>query len=79
MFFAIGHIPASQIFDGLLEKNEQGYLVRKEHTMSNVDGVFIAGDIEDFRYRQAITAAGAGCKAAIDAARYLNVSTGGNW
>jgi len=51
MFFAIGHIPASQIFDGLLEKNEQGYLVRQENTMSNVEGVFIAGDIEDFRYR----------------------------
>lgn len=79
MFFAIGHIPASQIFDGLLEKDDHGYLLQKEHTMSNVEGVFIAGDIEDFRYRQAITAAGAGCKAAIDVARYLNSGSGGRW
>lgn len=71
LFFAIGHMPSSKVFAGQLDADDQGYLLRKEWTMSDKPGIFIAGDIEDWRYRQAITAAGAGCKAAIDAIRWL--------
>lgn len=71
VFVAIGHRPNTEIFQGILEVNEKGYLVRKNKTMSNVEGVFVAGDVYDYDYRQAITAAGSGCEAAIDAARWL--------
>ncbi|MFA4930815.1 MAG: thioredoxin-disulfide reductase [Patescibacteria group bacterium] len=71
LFFAIGHMPSTKIFDGQLETDEAGYLVVKNQTRSNKEGIFIAGDIEDKNYRQAITAAGSGCKAAIDAIRWL--------
>lgn len=74
MFLAIGHIPVVDYLDGQLEKDDQGYLVAKEHSMSSVPGVFVAGDVVDHRYRQAITAAGMGCMAAIDAQRWLEDS-----
>jgi thioredoxin reductase (NADPH) len=73
LFLAIGHIPATEVVKGKLTIDELGYLVAEEHSMSNIPGVFIAGDVHDHRYRQAITAAGEGCKAAIDAQRWLEL------
>lgn len=71
LFFAIGHQPSTMVFGDQLETDEAGYLIQKNKTQSNKEGVFIAGDIEDQDYRQAITAAGSGCKAALDAIRWL--------
>ena len=70
-FIAIGHKPITQFLGGQVETDEEGYLIHTEHTMTNVLGVFAAGDVVDTRYRQAITAAGQGCAAAIDAERWL--------
>jgi thioredoxin reductase (NADPH) len=71
LFIAIGHKPNTDAFRDWLETDEKGYLVAHDETRSRIDGVFIAGDVHDHRYRQAITAAGDGCKAAIDAERWL--------
>ncbi len=71
LFIAIGHTPNTGIFQGQLDLDEMGYIVSPDGTETNIDGVFVAGDVNDIRYKQAITAAGSGCKAAMDAERYL--------
>ena len=71
IFYAIGHIPNTQLFDGVLDMDENGYLKVHDGTRTNIDGVFAAGDVADHVYRQAITASGTGCMAAIDAERWL--------
>jgi thioredoxin reductase (NADPH) len=71
VFIAIGHKPNTEAFRDWLEVDAKGYLVVHDETGSRIDGVFIAGDVHDHRYRQAVTAAGDGCKAAIDAERWL--------
>jgi thioredoxin reductase (NADPH) len=75
-FVAIGHSPASKIFqEAGIEVDAKGYIIRKEFTQTNIAGVFVAGDVHDHRYRQAITAAGEGCKAALDVEKYLTEIT----
>ncbi len=74
LFVAIGHEPNTKLFKDQIELDDQGYIVLKNHTHTNIDGVFAAGDVHDHRYRQAITAAGFGCMAAIDVDKYLSES-----
>jgi len=71
LFIAIGYRPNTDVFRDWLEVDDKGYLVVRDETRSKIDGVFIAGDVHDHRYRQAVTAAGDGCRAAIDAERWL--------
>ena len=70
-FIAIGHKPITNFLEEQVETDESGYILAKTHTMTSVNGVFAAGDVVDTRYRQAITAAGMGCQAAIDAEKWL--------
>jgi thioredoxin reductase (NADPH) len=71
VFIAIGHVPNTQLFKGAIDQDEQGYIVPTAGASTNVPGVFVAGDCADRVYRQAVTAAGMGCAAAIEAERYL--------
>jgi thioredoxin reductase (NADPH) len=70
-FVAIGHIPNTKVFKGQLDLDSEGYIVSHGGARTNIEGVFHAGDVQDKVYRQAITAAGAGCMAAIEAERWL--------
>ncbi len=71
-FVAIGHLPATELFKGQLDIDERGYLITTDQVKTNVSGVFAAGDVVDFRYRQAITAAADGCRAALEAEKFIN-------
>jgi thioredoxin reductase (NADPH) len=71
IFVAIGHKPNTDLFKGSINMDDAGYIVPVEHTMTNIPGVFAAGDVTDHRYRQAVTAAGDGCRAAIDLEHWL--------
>ena len=74
VFIAIGHKPNTDIFKGQVEIDDKGYIKKYEETKTSIEGVFVAGDACDYTYRQAITAAGSGCKASLDAIRYLELN-----
>ncbi len=71
VFVAIGHLPNTKIFKGLIDMDEAGYILPKRGAATNIEGIFVAGDCADSIYRQAVTAAGMGCAAAIEAERFL--------
>jgi thioredoxin reductase (NADPH) len=76
IFVAIGHEPNTAIFKGQVDLDEKGYIILQNRTRTNIEGVFAAGDVHDFRYRQAITAAGFGCMAALDIEKWLSEARG---
>lgn len=71
LFVAIGHIPATNFIKGIIDLDDKGYVVVRDNVFTNIDGIFAAGDVADKRYRQAITAAGDGCRAALEAEHFL--------
>lgn len=71
LFVAIGHTPMSMIFQGKIEIDDKGYIIPRDRTKTSVPGIFVGGDVSDFHYKQAITAAGFGCMAAMDTLNYL--------
>jgi thioredoxin reductase (NADPH) len=71
LFIAIGHTPNTEIFKGQLDLDGMGYIISPDGVSTNIEGVFVAGDVNDLRYKQAITAAAAGCRAAMDAEKFL--------
>jgi thioredoxin reductase (NADPH) len=73
-FVAIGHSPSTQIFKGSIELDEKGYIAVRDHIKTSIPGVFVAGDVHDYHYRQAVTAAGFGCMAGMDTLKYLDKS-----
>ncbi|MCA9382110.1 thioredoxin-disulfide reductase [Candidatus Dojkabacteria bacterium] len=73
VFLAIGHVPNTKIFEGQIELDDKGYIVVTDETKTSVDGIFVAGDVKDYRYQQAITASGMGCMAAMDTEKWLEM------
>lgn len=76
VFVAIGHQPNTDVFRGKLELDNKGYIKKYEESKTNIDRIFVAKDVYDYTYRQAVTAAGSGCKAAIDVIKYLESKEG---
>jgi len=76
VFVAIGHKPNTDVFRGKLELDNKGYIKKYEESKININGIFVAGDVYDYTYRQTVTAAGSGCKASIDVIKYLESKEG---